>query len=128
MELINPEGLPEPETYSHVAIASGTKLVFVAGQEPEDAAGNLVGAGDLEAQSRQAFANLGRALAAAGARPDQVTKITIYLVGYRREHQAAVEVGRYSLFGEHKPTDVLVGIQSLAHPEQLIEVDAIAVI
>jgi ADP-ribosylglycohydrolase len=53
--------------------------VFIAGQEPEDALGNLIGPGDLAAQGRQVFANLGRALAAAGARPGQVAKITIYV-------------------------------------------------
>jgi enamine deaminase RidA (YjgF/YER057c/UK114 family) len=47
LECINPPDLPTPPTYSHVVIAAGTRLVFVAGQEPEDAAGNLVGPGDL---------------------------------------------------------------------------------
>ena len=128
VELFNPDDLPATQTYSHVAIAQGTKLVFIAGQEPEDEDGNLVGLGDLAAQSRQAFANLGRALAAAGARPDQVAKITIYVAGYQRDQLAAIEEGRYSLFGEHKPTDVLVGVESLSSPGELIEVDAIAVI
>jgi enamine deaminase RidA (YjgF/YER057c/UK114 family) len=51
-----------------------SRLVFVAGQEPEDKNGNVVGAGDLAAQARQVFANVGRALDAAGARPEDVTK------------------------------------------------------
>ncbi|WP_245645374.1 RidA family protein [Pseudonocardia acaciae] len=80
LELINPPGLPVPPTYSHVAVAPGGRIVFVAGQEPEDADGNLVGPGDLAAQARQVFANLGIALASAGARPEQVAKITIYVV------------------------------------------------
>lgn len=128
IELRNPSDLPTPKTYSHVAIATGTKLVFIAGQEPEDLQGNLVGPGDLAVQARQTFANLGRALAAAGARPDQVTRLGIYLVGYRREHQTVVQEARYELFGEHRPTDVLIGIAALARPEQLIEVEATAVI
>lgn len=94
IELRNPSDLPTPKTYSHVAIATGTKLVFIAGQEPEDLQGNLVGPGDLAVQARQTFANLGRALAAAGARPDQVTRLGIYLVGYRREHQTVVQEAR----------------------------------
>jgi enamine deaminase RidA (YjgF/YER057c/UK114 family) len=63
-QLINPDGLPTPPTYTHVIVAAGSKVVFIAGQEPEDAQGNLVGPGDLAAQARQVFANLGRAVAA----------------------------------------------------------------
>jgi enamine deaminase RidA (YjgF/YER057c/UK114 family) len=128
LELINPEDLPTPPTYTHVVIATGGRLVFVAGQEPEDEHGNLIGPGDLEAQARQVFSNVGRALAAAGARPEQVTKITIFVVDYRREHLPAIEAGRQELFGDHKPADTLVGVEALSHPEYLIEVEAIAVL
>jgi enamine deaminase RidA (YjgF/YER057c/UK114 family) len=128
LERINPEDLPTPLGYTHVIVASGTRLVFVAGQEPEDEQGNLVGPGDLAAQARQVFANLGRALAAAGAGPDQVTKITIFVVHYRREDLPAIEAGRVALFGDHKPADTLVGVEALSRPEYLTEVEAIAVI
>jgi enamine deaminase RidA (YjgF/YER057c/UK114 family) len=128
LECINPSNLPAPETYTHVVIATGTKLVFVSGQEPEDVHGNLVGRGDLAAQAHQVFANLGRALAAAGAHPRQVAKITIYVVNHRREYLPVIEKARVSLFGDRKPADVLVGIATLSNPEYLIEVDAIAVI
>jgi enamine deaminase RidA (YjgF/YER057c/UK114 family) len=128
LQLINPEDLPAPPTYTHVIIATGTKMVFIAGQEPEDARGNLVGPGDLATQARQVFANLGRALSAAGARPGQVAKITIYVVHHRPEHLPVIEHARAGLFGDHKPADTVVGVQTLARPEYLIEVDAIAVI
>jgi enamine deaminase RidA (YjgF/YER057c/UK114 family) len=127
LERINPEDLPTPQTYTHVVVASGGRLVFIAGQEPEDEQGNLVGPGDLEAQARQVFANLGRALAAAGARPEDVTKITIFVVHYRRQHLPAIEKGRAALFGDHKPADTLVGVEALSSPDYLIEVEAIAV-
>ena len=128
LECINPDDLPTPQTYTQVVVATGSKLVFVAGQEPEDIHGNLVGQGDLAAQARQVFGNLGRALAAAGARPDQVTRITIYLVNYKRdEHLPIVEKARITLFADHKPADVVVGVATLS-PGYLIEVDAIAVI
>jgi enamine deaminase RidA (YjgF/YER057c/UK114 family) len=128
LELINPEDLPTPPTYTHVVVGTGSRLVFVAGQEPEDEQGNLIGAGDLGVQARQVFANVGRALAAAGATPEQVTKITIFVVGYRREYLPAIEEGRIALFGDHKPADTLVGVEALSRPEYLIEVEAIAVI
>jgi enamine deaminase RidA (YjgF/YER057c/UK114 family) len=128
LQLINPESLPVPSTYTHVVIATGTTMVFIAGQEPEDAHGNLVGPGDLAAQARQVFANLGRALDAAGAGPGQVAKITIYVVHHRPERLPVIEQARKLLFGEHKPADVVVGVETLSQPGYLIEVDAIAVI
>jgi enamine deaminase RidA (YjgF/YER057c/UK114 family) len=128
LELINPEDLPTPPTYTHVVVATGSRLVFVAGQEPEDEQGNLVGPGELAVQARQVFGNLGRALAAAGARPEQVAKITIFVVDYRRELLPAIEAGRVALFGTHKPADTLVGVETLSRPEFLIEVEAFAVL
>jgi enamine deaminase RidA (YjgF/YER057c/UK114 family) len=128
LECINPENLPTPRTYTHVIVATGSKLVFVSGQEPEDARGRLVGLGDMAIQARQVFANLGRALAAAGARPEQVTKITIYVVDHRRDYLPVIEEGRVALFGDHKPADTLIGVATLSNPDYLIEVDAIAVI
>jgi enamine deaminase RidA (YjgF/YER057c/UK114 family) len=128
LECINPEGITTPETFTHVIVAKGSRMVFIAGQVAEDSAGNLVGAGDMVAQSRQVFANIGRALKAAGARPDQVTKLTIFVANYRREHLAMIEEGRVSLFGSHKPTDTLVGVAALTNPDYMLEVDAIAVI
>ena len=128
LECINPKDLPVPETYTQVVVATGAKLIFVSGQEPEDIHGKLVGKGDLAAQARQVFANLGRALAAAGARPEQVAKITIYVVNHKREYLPIIEAARVALFGDHKPADVLVGIATLSNPDYLIEVDAIAVI
>jgi len=128
LECINPPGLPTPESYSQVVVAIGTKLIFVSGQEPEDIDGKLVGRGDFAVQARQVFANLGRALAAAGALPKHVTKITIYVVDYQRDHHLPIiEEARVSLFGDHKPADVVAGIATLS-PGYLIEVDAIAVV
>jgi enamine deaminase RidA (YjgF/YER057c/UK114 family) len=125
---INPNDLPTPQTYTQVVVATGSKLVFIAGQEPEDIDGNLVGRGDLAAQARQVYANLGRALAAAGAGPQHVTRITIYLVDYRRDEcLPVIEEARKALFGAHKPADVVLGVERLS-PGYLIEVDAIAVI
>jgi enamine deaminase RidA (YjgF/YER057c/UK114 family) len=127
LQFINPEGLPTPPTYTHVVVAAGSKMVFIAGQEPEDAQGRLVGPGDLAAQARQVFANLGRAIAAAGARPEHVAKITIYVVHHRSEYLPVIEQARVAIFGDHKPADTVVGVETLSRPEYLIEVDAIAV-
>ena len=128
VQTINPKDLPVPQTYSQVVIATGTTLVFISGQEPEDLDGKLVGRGDLATQARQVFANLGRALSSAGATPAQVTRITIYVVNYDRDEcLPIIEKARVALFGDHKPADVVVGVERLS-PGYLIEVDAVAVI
>ena len=128
VDFINPDEIDPPRTYSHVAVATGTRIVFVAGQVAEDRTGNLVGPGDMAAQSRQVFANMGHALAAAGARPEDVTKLTIYVADYERDHLEPIEGGRVALFGDHKPTDTLIGVAALSRPEYLLEVDAVAVV
>jgi len=128
LECINPPDLPTPATYTQVVVASGTKLIFVSGQEPEDVHGKLIGRGDFAVQARQVFANLSRALAAAGALPKHVAKITIYVVDYQRDyHLPIIEEARMTLFGDHKAADVVVGIATLS-PDYLIEVDAVAVV
>ena len=127
VKCINPEGISMPETFSHVITAKGSKMVFIAGQVAEDN-GKLVGAGDMVAQSRQVFANIGRCLKEAGARPDQVTKLTIFVANYKRDCLPQIEEGRVSLFGDHKPTDTLVGVAALSHSDYMLEVDAVAVV
>ena len=112
LELINPEDRPTPESYTQVVTATGSRLVFVAGQVADDAQGNLVNPGELGAQARQAFANVGRSLAAAGARPEQVTKITIYVVHHQVEYLPDISAARIALFGDHKPADTIVGVDA----------------
>ncbi|MGX1762544.1 RidA family protein, partial [Streptomyces lydicus] len=76
--LLNPSGLPEIPVYRQVSIASGSKLVFIAGQVACDAEGTTVGEGDLAAQIEQCYLNIGTALAAAGGSFDDVAKLTVY--------------------------------------------------
>ena len=128
LQCINPDNLPTLEMYTQVVVATGSKWVFISGQQPEDIHVKLVGHGDFAAQVHLAFANLGRALAAAGAVPEHVCKITIYVVDYKRdEHVPIIEEAQIALFGDHKPANVVVGLAVMS-PGYLIEVDAIAVI
>jgi len=127
LECINPADLPAPTMYTQVVVAKGTRLIFVSGQEAEDLQGRLVGRGDLVVQARLVFANLGRALAAAGALPKDVARITIYVVNYQRdEHLPIIEEAQVRLFGDHKPAKVVLVVAALS-PDYLIEVDAVAV-
>jgi enamine deaminase RidA (YjgF/YER057c/UK114 family) len=128
LELMNPDGLSTPPTYSHVAIARGTRVVFLAGQVAFDADGNLVGEGDVVAQARQAYRNVATALEAAGASIADVAKLTTFVVGHRPELIEPIMAARGEVLGGHKPASTYLGVESLARPGLLVEVEAIAVL
>jgi enamine deaminase RidA (YjgF/YER057c/UK114 family) len=110
-------------------VGTGGRLVFVSGQVSVDEDGQVVAPGDLAGQARQAHANLELALKGAGASLADVTKLTTYVVGYQPEMLALIREVRATLFqpGE-SPASTLVGVQALAAPEFLIEVEAYAVL
>ena len=129
---VNPDGLFRmPEAFSQVVTTPPGKLVFVAGQGSFDAHMKLVGHGDHEAQARQAFRNLRTALEAVGAAPEHVVSSTMYVVDLDSDSLAAFARGMNdALDGRPFPPNAstLVGVQSLAYPEMLVEISAIAVL
>lgn len=134
VELINPEDLsPATERgFAHVGVASGSRLVFLAGQVSEDADGNLVGAGDLAAQAERALSNVVTALAAAGASYDDVVKATYYVVDWYESKLEPLTMGFRAAatrlgIDPIKPS-TLVSVTTLAVPDGLIELDVVAVI
>lgn len=128
VELINAAGLHSPPTYHHIALASGSRLVFVSGQVGFDTEGNLVGEGDVVAQAEQAFRNVATALAAVGATVEDVAKLTTFVVGHRPELIEPVMAARAAVFGEHKPASTYLGVEALARPGLLVEVEAVAIL
>ena len=80
--LVNPEGLPKVDIYRQVSVATGSKLVFLAGQVAVDAHGATVGVGDLAAQVEQCYLNIATALAGVGGTFDHVAKLTAYIVDW----------------------------------------------
>lgn len=128
LQHIAPEALPPARGYTHVVRTTGSATVYVAGQVAADSDGNPVAVGDLEGQTRQALANMREALAAAGATPADVAKTVTYIVGYTPEMRAALLAGRGDFFGDDAPAGTLIGVQALARPEFLIEIEAIAVL
>ena len=132
IELLNPEGLPKPEPYRQVAVASGSRTVFLAGQVARTAAGEPVGAGDLAAQVEQAYLNVATALAAVGGSFDDVAKLTLYVVDWSGDKMAAlgVGVGRTAAKLGVDPVKpiTLIGVAALGEPDLLVEVDATAVL
>ena len=129
LERLTPAGLSKPAAYTQVVVARGGRIVFVAGQVSIDAEGKLVAPGNFSGQVNQVFANLRVALAGAGATPADVTKITIYIVGYRPEMRPLLGEARSAVFGPSSlPASTLVGVQALAEPGFLIEIEAVAVL
>ena len=129
LERLTPAGLFKPAAYTQVVAARGRRMVFVAGQVSIDAQGTLVAPGDFAGQVRQVFANLRTALKGAGATPADVTKITIYVVNYKPELRLLLGEARSAVFGPCTlPASTLVGVQALAEPGFLIEIEAIAVL
>lgn len=123
---INPEGLPTIDVYHQVAVATGTKTVYVAGQVAWDAEP------DLAKQTEQAYVSVHTALKAAGAGFKDLVKVKIHVVDWTPEMMPTLLEGIENAFksvGETaKPPATLIGVQALDVPEHLVEIEAIAVI
>jgi enamine deaminase RidA (YjgF/YER057c/UK114 family) len=128
-QYLNPKELNTPRFYSHAVTAEGTgKLVHVSGQVSWDANGNVVGKGDMRAQSEQVFKNVAAALGAAGAGWDDVIKMNGYMVGMHAERVTAYrEVRQKFLKPGALPASTLVGVERLVDPDLLLEVEVVAV-
>ena len=130
--LVNPTGLPQVDAYRQVSVATGSKLVFVAGQVAWDADGATIGAGDLAAQVERCYLNAGTALAEVGASFDDVAKLTVHVVDWAPDKmpllldgisRAAAKLGVTAA-----PPATLLGVAALDVPEHLVEVEATAVL
>ncbi len=132
IELLNPPTLPQPEVYAQVAVATGSRHVFISGQVARDAAGNPVGAGDLAAQTEQAYVNLHAAITAAGGTFGDIAKLTVYVVDWEPAKmaqlaQGAVQAATRLGLDLVRPI-TLIGVAALGEPDMLIEVEAVAVL
>ena len=126
---INPEGLLKNPAFTNVVTVTGpAKTIYIGGQDAVDASGNIVGKGDLKAQTEQILKNIQAALEAAGARPEHVVKWNIYVLQGQsvQEGYAAFQ----SVWGTapKPPVITVVFVAGLGHPDFLAEIDAIAVV
>jgi enamine deaminase RidA (YjgF/YER057c/UK114 family) len=129
-DIFNPPGMMKPAGYSHVAKVTGGSLVYIAGQVPADASGNLVGEGNLEAQADQVFKNLKTAVEAAGGTMADIIKLNVYLVaelGYDDLPKYRAARDRY-VNVQTPPISTLLTVTRLARPGWLIEIEAVAAI
>ena len=108
-----------------VAVPAG-RMIFASGQVARDVDGQLVGAGDIRAQTRKTLQNLQAVLSEAGATMDDVVKVTVFVTNLS-EHFAAIHEIRAEFFAAPYPASTLVEVSQLVDPEMLIEIEAIAV-
>ena len=124
-EFLSPDTLAPPFGFSHVASVAPGRVVWVSGQLPLVADGTVATPGDMAAQARQCFDNVGRGLQAAGAGWGDVVKLTYYVTdvsdvgAIRAVRDEFVDMAR-------PPTSSLVRVAGLVLPDAMIEVEAVA--
>ena len=127
--LVNPPELAAPSGFSHAVVATGSRLVFLAGQTALDAAGTIAGDG-IVAQFERALGNLLAALAAAGGAPPDLTSLTVYVVDMDDYRAHAAELGAVwrRLVGRVYPAMAAIGVSRLWDAAALVEVQGHAVL
>jgi enamine deaminase RidA (YjgF/YER057c/UK114 family) len=126
---INPDSLNKNPAFTNVVVVEGNvKTVHIGGQDAINASGEIVGKGDIVAQVEQVLANVRAALEAGGARPEHIIKWNLYVVegqslqaGFGAFQNAWPEV-------PNPPAITVVFVSALAHPDFLVEMDAVAVV
>ncbi|MFH8801274.1 RidA family protein [Streptomyces sp. NPDC017936] len=128
-ERVNPPGLSPPTGFSHAVVATGSRVVFLAGQTALDADGTVVGR-SLPEQFERALGNLLAALAAAGGTPSDLARVTVYVTDVAAYRARAAELGRVwrKLAGRDYPAMAVVGIVRLWDERALVELDGFAVL
>jgi enamine deaminase RidA (YjgF/YER057c/UK114 family) len=124
---LNPPTLVKPNGYTHVVVAPDARTVYVAGQVAFDSTGQLVGGSDFQAQADRVFQNLRRALASVGGSLDDVVKTTTFVTDQKNVEKLR-EIRLKYLDKAHPPANTLVVVSSLARPNLLIEIEAVAVL
>lgn len=129
LTIVNPKTLydPSPNGYSTAVITpAGARVAYISGQGGQDSAGAL--SPDFAVQVRQAYANLKAALDGIGARPDQVAKLTVFVVDHDMSKLGVLTQNVKEVFGERLPAQTLVPVPKLAIDPMLFEVEAVVVL
>ncbi|MEU9981683.1 RidA family protein [Streptomyces sp. NPDC050856] len=129
LERVNPAHLAPPTGFSHAVTATGSRLVFLAGQTALDGSGKVVGL-TLTEQFATALSNLLAALAAAGGRPDDLARVTVYATDVADYRAHAAELGRLwrRLAGRDYPAMAVIGVVRLWDEQAMVELDGVAVL
>jgi enamine deaminase RidA (YjgF/YER057c/UK114 family) len=125
---LNPDGLQKNPGYSQAVVVTGNvKTVYVGGQNAVDAAGKVVGKGDIKAQTEQVLMNVETVLAAGGAKLEQVVKWNVYIVQGQSPLPGFEAFRRAWGNRPNPPIVTVVFVAGLANPDFLVEIDAVAV-
>jgi enamine deaminase RidA (YjgF/YER057c/UK114 family) len=129
IDRINPATLSKPTGYSHATLVTAGRQLHISGQVALNAAGEIVGKGDIATQAEQVYANLHTALEAAGASMRHVFKLVTYVVDLTPARAAEIRKVRLRYLAEGEfPASTMVGTTALVHPDLLIEIEAIALL
>lgn len=129
VQYINPETLHKNPAFTNVVVTTGpVKTVYVGGQDAVDAAGNIIGKGDIGAQAEQVLTNLQAALTAGGAALEHIIKWNVYVVHGQPLSPAFAVFQRVWGNRPNPPMITMVFVAALAHPDFLVEMDAVAVV
>jgi enamine deaminase RidA (YjgF/YER057c/UK114 family) len=129
VQYLQPEGMHHNPAFSQVIVVeSGARTIYIGGQNAVSAAGEIVGKGDLAAQTDQIFNNLETALAAAGAKLENVIQWRMFIVqGQDLLPGFDVFQRRWGRRGK-PPLVTMAFVAGLANPDFLIEIEAVAVV
>ena len=129
VEYINPDTLNKNPAFTNVIVVTGqVRTVYVGGQDAVDVSGNIVGKGDLKVQTEQVLKNIQAALEAGGAQLEHVVKWNLYIV------QGQPLMPGFEVFQRvwgrrpNPPAITAMFVAGLAHPDFLLEMDAVAVV
>jgi enamine deaminase RidA (YjgF/YER057c/UK114 family) len=126
---VDPEGLHKNPAFTNAVVVEGpVRTVHVGGQNAVDASGNIVGKGDIAAQTEQVLANVRAALAAGGAGPEHIIKWNIYVVEGQSLQAGFAAFQNAWPQTPYPPAITGVFVSALAHPDFLVEMDAVAVV
>jgi len=129
LEIVNPKNLydPTPNGYSTaVIVPRDARLAYISGQGGQDGTGAL--SPDFAVQVKQAYANLRTALEGLGARPDQVAKLTVFVVDHDMSKLEVLTRNVKDMFGDALPAQTLIPVPKLAIDPMLFEVEAVVIL
>jgi len=129
LTIVNPPNLGDPSANGYstaVIVPANARVAYISGQGGQDSTGAL--SPDFAVQVKQAYANLRTALDALGAKPDQVAKLTTYVVDHDMSKLGVLTRNVVEMFGEALPAQTLVPVPRLAVDPMLFEVEAIVIL
>ena len=127
IDRLNPDGLVKMPIYTQAVRVTDASLIYAAGQVAWDENGNVIGVGDLGIQTRQAAQNITKILESVDADWSNVIKMTLFVAQYNAERDRPVLIAAMQDFldMDHLPANTLIGVQSLAREELLIEIEVV---